>query len=298
MSNSFIAKPNTQREQQRFFINTQEIYGIQNVTTFYEQGAEPHKFIGMTTPVMVPNGPGRAGCTINTLVIGPDRFLALTGETGFNGYLIKNRAATNQNFSFVSGYLTSYNSRCSIGEIPEISVNIVAFGNAGRLTNEESSTVSGHFSSISGSSPSFVPSIAGPGSMSLTFNNFSTNRVISYDLQINVSRNAYYPLGSRVPNHIQTNYPVEIVLNCQYALNDYAPEQKEDFPTRANVETLSLILRNYKTNAIINSYNFSNLFLLQETQVGGTEGPSIINAVYKGYYGNPVAFTGTTAGQA
>ncbi len=284
MSNNFITKENIRREQQKFFLNTREIFGIQSINVNYESNASPLKFIGMGNPVFVPNGTPSAGCNINTLVLGSDPFLSLTGNTGFNGYLIKSRDNYAENFSFVSGYLTSYNSRCSIGQIPEISVDFVAFGNVGRLTAAESVVVSGQFAAITGGSAVLSPNITSPGAITLNLDDFTTNRVLSYDLSININRNAIYPLGIRVPTKVEINYPIEVVLGFQFVVNDYVPHQVHKFPYEPKTKNISLSLRSHSDDSLITNYTFPNLFLVQEQQTAGTEGPVIISAVYKGYY--------------
>lgn len=283
MSNHFITKENTKREQQRFFINTQEIFGIQDINISYEQNLRPLKVLGMGEPVMVPDGIARTNCIINSLVIGSDKFIALTGTTGFNGYLIKSRDQYTDNFSFVSGYLTSYASRASIGEIPAVSVNIAAFGNVGPFDLSESPIVSGHFTTISGGNSSFLSTIADPGSITLNLDDFTTNRVLSYDLNVNVSRNAIYPLNTRVPTKVETNYPIEISLEFQFIKNDYTIQKLHSSPLQPKVRNISLILRD-SNDSIITNYNLQNLFLVQEQQSVGTEGPVVINALYRGYY--------------
>lgn len=284
MPNNYIQKSNTKRENQHFFLNTTEIFGIQNIEASYSQNVFPLKFIGMGKPVMVPDGPLKSQCNLECLAINSDPFIRLTGNTGFNGYIVKGRDNTNENFSFTSGYLTSYNSKCSIGEIPQIGAAFTVFGNMGRLNSGESSYVSGQLATISGGSSSLSMAVAGPGSITLNLDDFLTNRVLSYDLSINVNRNAIYPLGTRAPTAVEINYPIEILVNFQFAMNDYVPQNLYSFPLTPKVKNLSLVLRAFDTNNLITSYVFNDLFLTDESQSAGTDGSSaVINASYRGY---------------
>jgi len=289
MPNHFIAKPNTKRENQRFFLNTKEVFGIQDIVLNYQQNLIPLKFIGMGEPVIVPNGPIQGQCNVETSVVNADDYLYLTGHTGFNGYLVKSRTENTENFAFVSGYLTNYNSSCSIGDIPTVGLSFVVFGNIGRLTASESAQVSTQLTQINNGSSSFDHAIAGPGSITLNLNDFTTNRVLSYDLNVNVNRNAIYPLGTRIPSAVEINYPIEVILGFDFAVNNYTPSNLYKSPLTPRVENVQLTLKNYKTNATLLSYNFQELFLISESYRASTEGHSIVSATYRAYYGEPTS---------
>ena len=290
MSNNLIVPENLRKEKQKFFLNTTEMAGIQSLQGGYENQASPMKFLGMGVPVMVPGGKQVGNFSLNALVIDSDRFLSFTGNAGFNGYILKSRTDTNQNFSFTSGYLTSYESRASVGSIPEVSVNFSAFGNVGYLiSSEPSANVSSDFSTIAAGSTSLTPQIAGPGSITLSLSDFTSNRVLSYNLNIDCPRNPIYPLGTKYPTAVEINWPITVSLNLQYAVNTYVARNLRDFPNNQKIENLVLTLKTFDTDATITTYRFNEMSLIKESYNIGTEGHAVIDATYKVYLGRPIA---------
>ena len=117
------------RESQRFFLGTGEVVGNQSVNFSYDSSFQPLQYLGAGSTKFSPAGPMVGSVSVSTLLISDDQLLQFTGNFGTNGFLLRSRTNTNENVSFVSGYLTSYTSRCSIGQIPEIGANFSVFGN-------------------------------------------------------------------------------------------------------------------------------------------------------------------------
>ena len=138
MSNDINNLARRRREEQLFFVNGTQISGIQSLDANYSTNYAPLKFIGMNETQYIQRGPKTASITLNQSLIASDQFLKFTGSSGFNGYVFKSKSNTSDNFSFTSGYLTSYNSRCGIGNIPEVSIGVQVYGNIGELANTES----------------------------------------------------------------------------------------------------------------------------------------------------------------
>ena len=289
MSNDFIVQTNSRRENQRFFVNSTEVFGIQSVQGTYDSNGTPLKFLGMGVPVVVPNGKQAGAFNVSTMIIDTDKFLQFTGNSAFNGYILKSRTDTTQNFSFSSGYLTSYQSRCSIGEIPSTQVNIAVLGNVGNFPpgEESSSQVSNDFTSIAAGTSSLNPQIAGPGSISISLNDFTTNRVLSYDLAIDIGRHPYYPLGSRYPNAVEIDWPIGVTLGFQFAINNYAAMSLRQFPFNHKTADISVTLKSFDSNSTIVNYQFSGMYLAKESYSARTEGQTIVDATYKCFLGRP-----------
>lgn len=185
-TNNFISNSNITREEQHFFINSTEIPGVQSIEASYELNSIPIKHIGMTGVQCIPIGPQQGVFNVNASLITDDQFIGLTGIHGVNGYVFKNITNTGENFGFTSGYLTSYASTCSIGQIPSIAAQFLVVGNIGKIESSEASSVVSNFNLIRTATSILPLKIADPGSMTISISDFNTNRVQSYTLNINV----------------------------------------------------------------------------------------------------------------
>lgn len=292
MSNSFITAENKRRQNQRFIIgysngNSQEVMGVQNVQGSYDVNAAPLKFIGQNIPVFVPNGEQNARFIINYSSISGDPFLQFTGYEGFNGYIIRGTNLTNlqENFSFTSGYLASYTNNVTIGQIPQTTVEINAYGNAGQFSTGEAVVVNQNLTGFN--TGIFSPTVIAPGSISLSIAHYPNNRVLSYSLGITIDRNAIYPLGVRNPTLVDINWPILVNFQVQFAVNTYVPKRVNDYPTAPRTDNISLIYRDFKTQNQIFSFAFSGLILTKEDYSAGVDGIVIVNANYQGALGRP-----------
>jgi len=255
------------KEEQFFFLNADQVSGVQSVDINYTNNNNPLKYIGMKGNVTgVPRGAQIGNVNLSVIPIGNDYFLNLTGNTGFNGYIIRDKSnPLGDNYSFTSGYLTSYNSRASIGSIPTIEVGINIVGNIGKFNLSESSVVSGNFLSISGDNGQTYPfQIVAPGYLTVNLDDYNTNRLISYDLSINVQRQPLYVVGKRIPNEMKTALPIEVSLNFQLETDAYTGRNLQNFPCVKNNKNITITLQDYNTNNNFITYSFNDMELIGE----------------------------------
>ncbi len=267
-------------EAQRLFIGTGEVYGLQNVNYSYDAVIQPLKYLGAGSTSYSHFGSKVGSVSTSVLLIGNDQFINYTGDIGTNGYLLRSRTDTNQNMSFVSGYLSSYSSRCSIGQIPQIDAKFDVFSNIGSI-NSSDNDIFNQLTQIATQSQTALLHIAGPGSISINLNEFTTNRVQNYDLQINVPRNAYYILGQVAPKYVKINWPVEITLNFQIDKNDYSSTPLRDYIARPKIDNLALTIADYDTSATIVSYAFNNMVLASQSLVSDVKQNTSVNLQYR-----------------
>lgn len=280
------------RERSRFFLNGVEVPGVQSTQTQYQINLTPLKYLGMDCLATYPKGIQSANFQLSHLVISDDVFLQFTGNGGFNGYLLKDSGNLADNFSFTSGYLTSYSSKCSIGQIPEISVSVVALGNAGRISSGESLKTLQEFQGMKFAPLSFPLKVAGPNNIQINLDDFNTNRVLSYNLDVNVQRNPIYSLGNRFPVDVQINWPIEVVCGFRIDVNDYKAHSMRDFPCLPIVKDLTVSLLEYSGSNTVISYNFKDAFLVGESyETNVNENSIIANLTYKTFITRPVGAT-------
>jgi len=272
------------RENQRFFINTQEIFGVQSVNSSFEIQHQPLKHIGQnTSPKLLYPGSQNGDVSVSQILVTNDQFLPFTGESGFNGYILKSYKENSSNYSFTSGYLTSYSSRCSIGEIPQVDVGIMVLDNLGNIASGYSLQTSGDFNTIGGLTDVFAANIAGYGSISVSLSDFTTNRVLGYNLEIQIPRNVIYRLGRQLPEGVFTNYPLEITCSFDFDRNDYANKELRDFLCSPTTQDLTLTLKNYLSNATIQTFAFNDMKFVGESYKTDTNGNASVTTTYKKY---------------
>lgn len=263
MSN-FLGADRITRERQKVFIGTREVPGIISVQASYQNNYFPLKFLGSSIASGVPEGVQQGQVSINSLIITNDYFLSYTGTSGFNGYIVKVSGNPLDNISFSSGYLTSYTSRCSIGQIPETNVSISVLGNLGRLPTGYTPQILNDLQNLDFTFP-YQLKIASPNSINITMDEFNTNRVLSYDLQINVPRLPVYALGTEFPIAVNINWPLEVTLGFKIDVNDYVAKTFRDFPYSQTIKNISLSINDYSGNAVITSFGFNNMNLIGES---------------------------------
>jgi len=283
MPNDIIAQGRVTKENQRLFINSTEIPGVQNTQLNYQINATPLKHLGLSGIQYIPRGPQVGNVSISTLLISDDQFLQYTGNVGFNGYVVRSKSNTTNNFSFTSGYLTSYSSRCAIGQIPQIEANISVLGNIGQLSSSESAAVSTDLTNIAASNSNLLLKIADPGSINIDLGDFNTNRCISYDLNINVPRNPIYIQGQQAPIKVETNWPIEVNCNFTAEVDDYTPKTLNDFPESPKKRNITITLKDLDTAANIVNYGFSGMQLIGENYSSNNDGPVTMSLNYQGF---------------
>lgn len=282
MPNAITNKFRSTREDYTFFINNSPISGVQTASIGYVNTITPLKFIGQNTGIYVNRGVQESTASVSCFLVNKDYFIELTGNTGFNGYLIRNLDYPDQyNFSFSSGYLTSYSSRCSVGEIPQINANFQIFGNVGQFSSGESAFISGDFASFVKPTIGSGIDIANYSDISLVLSDFNTNRVLGYVLDINVSRTPVYKLGERYPVAVNYNPPIEVGLNFQYEIDNYSGSRMRDYPNTAKTDNISISISNPNTNNNIVTYSFSGMQLTSETIEVGVDGAAVVGANYR-----------------
>lgn len=282
-SNNFNILDRYRRENQFVFLNSGQIPGIQSVSIENDFGAFPVTYIGNNYIHLAPNQAQEGKIRIDRLIIdGTDHFKPFTGNSGFNLYLLKNSRDPVDNYGFTSGYLVSYATRCSLGQIPRTEVGIMSFGNVGKIPSGESVDTAKQFINIQTSTESTNLKIPGPGSIQVSLNNdFTLNRLLSYDVSISTERRAVYPLGDRYPVAVQTIYPIDVNVDFTFDLSTYSGYTVRDYPASPKTGNLILNVKNFADDSLIQDFRFSGVTLVYENYSSDIDGNVIVNARYR-----------------
>lgn len=284
MGDQVINAQRIRREEQRFYLNSDEISGVQTVQLQIPRNTAQVKFLGMHGKALVKTsrGPQVGTASVDAFIVSDDSFIPFTGEDAVNGYLLRAKNTHNDNLSFTSGFLTSYSNSCAIGQIPQIAAEFQVYGDVGNIVSSESEA-SGHLDFIAtGEQPSMPLKIAAPGSMNITFDEFSSNRVQSYDISIGVSRTPIYSVGDRFPSEVKRNNPIEVNVGFLLEMNDSDIGNLREYPCRERINDLTLAL-NDVDDAEVFSYKFHDLHLVNVNTNSSVDETVTIEASYRGW---------------
>lgn len=295
---SFIPGPlRLRRENQRFFINTNEVRGTQSVSFNYAIPTAPLMHIGQTGTHRLVNGPYGGNVAVAAHLLTGDPFLKYTGESPFNGYLFETEEGRNLNgdavdIAFTSGFLNSYTINCAIGQIPMLDAQIQVAGNIGKLPSGEStsSRVSSDYSTISTTEDKdFSLKIADPRSLQLNIDDFETNRLNSFNIAFEIQRTPVYAVGEKMPIKCFVNYPISVSCNFQIDLDahdlrsksGYSHKILRDFPCTENTENLTLTFYDHYTESQVVQYSFTDLLLISQNHAANIDGNVVANLTYQ-----------------
>ncbi len=269
------------KENQKFFLDSEQIPGVQTYRAEYSTNAQPLKYLSAQSFIHAPQGTSRGGVSLNANLISDDLILPYTGDFGCNGFLLQSRDDSTENFSFISGYLTSYTTRYTFGQLPDINAEFLVLGDIGRVdVGGMPNNAQVQLNTIYTGKSNLVMKIPGPGGVSINLDDFTTNRVIGYDISIAVARNAVYKLGQREPAAVRILYPITMTCNFQIEMNDYVAKSSFSYPCAPKVQNLNISVRSFAGYDTIVSYSMPDALLTSESTSASAKGNRIINAEY------------------
>lgn len=282
------------RENQRFFLSSTEVRGTQSVQMSYAVPATPLQHIGQTGVYPeIANGAYVGSFSTSALFVNNDPYISYTGDFLANGYLheVEEGKATSVDtldIGFTSGVLSNYTFNCAVGQIPRIDAQFSVFGNMGPLTssNAESTTFSSEIASqttttsAADNGKDFTLQIADPRSLTLSMDDFETNRLNSFSITIGVPRRPVYGLGEKTPIKICRNFPIPVQCTFQIDMDAHNMKSKtgydhkilRDFPCSPHTENLTLQLFDHNTDGLLQTYSFTDLLLVSQSQGTNIDG--------------------------
>lgn len=272
MSSEVAIFSRVSRENQHFFLNSAEIPGVQTFTADYQQNVATFKALGMNNSKLFPRGIQAGNIGISSLLISDDNFLPLTGVASFEGFVTQRTNDLGANFGFTSAYLTSYSSRYSFGSLPTIDINATVFGDMGKLILFTQDIVN----------TPFILKVPGPGCVTINLDDYTTNRLTAYTVDLTVNRNPIFGIGDRYPKEVKINYPIEVACSFQLEVNDYNFKKLRDYPYNKTVENLSLTVKSYDTEETVTSYSFNDLECVGQSYNSTVDDNLLLNLSYKG----------------
>jgi hypothetical protein len=214
--------------ENKFFINGQELLGTESITLGYSNSFQTKKFLGFNVGSSIVAGATTQQLSITRNLIYDDPVLNFTGESNISGSINYN----NNNNGFRSGYLTDYLVSCAVGAIPKVTTNITIYDELVSGTKNASGSVA-------------APSIYIPnqGSISLSCDGSTTNRVVGFDYSIKSTRRPVYSIGSQLPTEVLLVGPLEYTAAVQIDVDDAFLQSGMSFLDSRENKTVSFIIK-------------------------------------------------------
>lgn len=242
--------------------------GISSVDFSYSNNANVVKPLGSKKGLTTVGAATQQQISISRHLIYDDPILDYTGSSSMTG----NIRYGGDVYRFSDGYLTSYSVNCAVGSVPKVNASISVF-NEFESSNESSSEFGSSVSNI------YIPS---QGSISITCDNSTTNRVIGFDYSITASRKPHFSIGSETPVSVELVPPLEYAAQVQIEVDEAFPQSSFDFLSLRENKTVSFDI-NGRGGEDIQALTIPNATLVSESISASDNGSAILNLNYIGH---------------
>ena len=264
------------REAENITINRTGILGVQSISTQYESVARPLDSLGITEIQYAPQGAQTASLQLNTLLthtleeghssqMSLDVMQNLTGNIPFSGIIDYGA----EKIYFSEGYLETYSVSCGIGEVPQTSTTSTIFGDFG----------TGVLFSEYAQGPGLVPGLNIPSysSMEVNLDEFSSNRMTSFSVDIATPRIPIYTLNADKPAKVIAGTPIEVNVNFSLDIDDYKIKNMRFVPDETVFRNATITLKKNNSDTTLLSYSFDNMLLTSESFQGAANSNAVAN---------------------
>ena len=224
------------------------------------------KPIGFSKGISVANGEPQKSLSLTRNLLYQDPILNYTGNLAMDGSINYGQYS----YGFKKGYLTEYMVNCAIGSIPKVSVNAV-------ILDELKST-----SSSAGYTQHPNIYIPNQGSISMTCDNSTTNRVIGFDYSIRCNRKAFFTIGSELPEEVLLIPPLEYSAVVQIEIDDAFLQDSDNYLTNRQNKTISFSIKG-RNGELIQSLNLPKVSLVSEQVNASSDGLLRLTLNYIGH---------------
>lgn len=201
----------------------------------------------------------------------------ITGLIGspVSGYLLYGaNHAQNKSFNFNQGYITSFESSCSIGEVATSDFSITAYGGigSGDITDTSYNPI--------------TPKVATADSMTLNTTFGSTNAIQSYDFDLSLNVRPIYKMGDMfVPSDFEIQTPIVSRINFELFANEYEIKNLLDAICSTDfIENLSITLNEKCDGPEIISFSFDDAELVDSSISANIGNNLSVNLGFEKYY--------------
>jgi len=295
--------------ENRFYLNGNAISGVLSVQGNYSVNYGPINTIGVGYNKQVMAEVPSASFSVNKYLLYNEPFLRFTGErpdkqaqrfAGSIDYFGKS-------FGFQTGCVNSISLDCSVGEVPQTSIDIQVFGDIGKTISASGNIGAPYIS---------VPQVK---DIILSCSGSSTNRITQFNYNINCPKKPIYllqpsgfsstgpsgPSGpianfAYVPYEILLELPIEIDASFTIEVDDYESKKlydqmNNDIDYNFNIEVrgkvfqslslgvLDLLALDASNGILLFKQTFSNVKLISQDYNSSADDVLSVKLSYKGY---------------
>lgn len=257
-----------------FIVQGYQLSGVTSVDGSYSITQSPINVLGFGYTVPTLSSPFVGNFSIARNMVSKDPLLYYTGESHLNGAVKYN----NKSFGFTSGYLTNYSIACAVGEIPSISNTLSVFGEIGgdvKAWNEETSITDSETH----------PSIQIPqqGSIHVTCDNSTSNRIAGFSFTVNSSRSPIYAVNQHTPIQVDLDYPLEVAAIIMMEIDDYESRQAADHLISHSNSNIVIDIKDPSDDSSIQTFTLESPELINESSSTSFGNNTVVELTYKGY---------------
>jgi len=254
--------------ENKLFISGQEIVGVEDVNISYSNTNTINRFIGYSVGTSTIGGATQQKMTIARNLIYVDPLLAYTGNSVISGSVNYN----NNSYGFKSGYMEQYMVNCAVGSVPKVTVNMSIYDEL----------LTGAINNASGSVSTPTIYIPNQGSISLTCDNSTTNRVVGFDYSIKATQKPIYTIGSKLPIDVVYLSPLEFSATVQVEVDDAFLSSGMAFLTARANKTVTFSIAG-RTGNLLQTLTIPKASLVGESLSSTAEGGVKITLNYIGH---------------
>lgn len=254
--------------ENQFYVSGQPLIGVENIDISYSHSSNVLKVLGFSVGQTTLSAPPQQTISISQNLIHSGGLVNYTGNNNISGSINYN----GNNYGFRSGYLTDYLVNCAVGSIPKITSNITVYD----------AMVTGSKNASGSISPPniFIPT---QGSISLTCDNSTTNRVVGFDYSIKIDRRPIYSIGSILPTEIVTMPVVEYTASVQIDVDDAFLSNSTGFLSGRQNKNVSFTIKSRDNSQTLQTLTIPKASLVSEALSSSADGGVKLTLNYIGH---------------
>lgn len=233
-------------ENQNFYLNDSLVSGIKSFNVGVDLKITPQISINDSISY-TKNGLPIAQFDLSYTLSDTDRFLTYTGVNPFSGKV----EYGDKYVTFTDGYLTNYSLNYKLGEYPTVDIKGIIF-------NWPASQIS------------FTPNpvnltqfnVADPCFIDTNIAAFTSNRVQSFGINIDINRITNYTIGNYLPNTVYIQYPIKQEMSTDASASDSVfISNLNNLPNSGYISPTSqyISIKKYQSNSNLATFNFSQV---------------------------------------
>jgi hypothetical protein len=233
-------------ENQNFYLNDSLISGIKSFNVGVDLRIDPKISINDSISY-TKNGLPVAQFDLSYILSDSDRFLPYTGINSFSG-----RVEYGEKYvTFTDGYLTNYSLNYKLGEYPTVDVKGIIFNWPASQISFTPNPI--NLSQFNVGDPCFIDT---------DIATFSSDRVQSFGISIDVNRITNYTIGNYLPDNVYIQYPIKQEMSTDTsASNSIFISNLNNLPNSGYISPTGqyISIKKYQSNSNLATFNFSQV---------------------------------------